>query len=580
MIKPNKESSFSDFAPFFTSSASLSISHWRDTPTSLPTDAQLRDWPLHTGGGVQTFHEDKLLTQAPTECAERIKKYEHALFYAVPLPHSPPRVPSSNLTAEHLALLTEEGVIEPVKPTEEDLLFANTTVCFVVPELRKQRLRVILWTKGLNQSLKEYIKENEIELPLPRVTDVLRSAAEEKACFLEDLTAAFWQRSVPKQARSRFAFWANNRCYRFTRLPMGTSISCHILQEYSLTVALGGLPHQGFEIIGSKLNQTPRNERKETMARCLVYIDNIKVEGPPSFVQEHAKRVRLFASECGVSLSERDRYLFLPQIDAPTPTYDFLGVVVKDRRVRVRERCRAALVEALRQAVEGSLTLQAATSMAGRLVWAAAVSGVALGSQLRAILGLRWAVNRANRGFPLDSTVSFSPAVLRGLIQLVDKTGRSRPAALNTCPRLETITAYADASRGGWGVVLLGPPSHPETLSFGGRWTDGPHGAEQAHINVLESWALLQAAAELQEALNHRGWPLCPVSFRTDSTAVLGAVNRAVAGRASTSPELAAAAAEFLALTERWEWNIEHVDSARNLADGPSRGKHVQGAGG
>ena len=213
--------------------ARISVAYHRNPTTTLPSSDELLNLPLHLGGegGVQPFDADGIKASAPEVVRERISRLEEALFRTRPFP--PPdapeaKVPKTNLTEDHLEQLLGAGIIEPGDGTEADEVL-RSTVCFCVRDGDKGRLRVLLWCRGMNLAAREFLQSDECPpLSLPQVQDVVDAAATETALGLEDLRAAFWQRRVPAEATSRFAFRAHGRAYRFARLPMGSAIACHI----------------------------------------------------------------------------------------------------------------------------------------------------------------------------------------------------------------------------------------------------------------------------------------------------------------------------------------------------------------
>lgn len=551
--------------------AAAGFGRWRSQRTSLPTPQQLRDLKLHTGGGVGVFDERLLRDHLPHRLQRRLDVLEAALFGDIHLADPPPprKLPQSNLQERHIAQLLSEQLIEELPDCAATRAAAQGTCCFLLAEESKGRLRTIVWSERANAVQKLWLREcqrvgcsdfglepEDFLLALPSGSDVVASVASEEAVALADLQAAFWQRSLPPRARPAYTFTTGGRFYAPTRMTMGATLSCYVMQLYTLGVALGGARPEADVVGAGALLRVRPSERQ-----IAVYIDNIRVSGERGFVVGHRARIISFAERCRVTLQPADDYLSPPPPTAPR--YDFLGVEVARRSVRARARRRREMVRTTLDIVRDSTSLGAAATLTGQLTWAAQIVRLPLREHLPAILWLRRCANAAGKAPERRVLASLRQRLEVARLTLAVVQPRSTLERDDARDADAPAVVFSDASHVGWGAVLLAPEGG--SLSFGGRWSARE---PLPHINVLEGTAAVLAVEELLRAEKVRGWPVRRrVLLWTDSMVLLGALRRG----SSRSPELTAAVVALHALLRDRSWRVEHVPSERNPADAPSR---------
>jgi hypothetical protein len=107
---------------------------------------------------------------------------------------------------------------------------------------------------------------------------------------------------------------------------------------------------------------------------------------------------------------------------------------------------------------------------------------------------------------------------------------------LQTTELHSDVTLFTDASKIGWGAVML---KQHQVFTTGGKWSPAE---AQKHINILEARAVQEAIDYFEDDLSQRN-----VTIVVDNTSVIGAMHR----RRSNSYELNAALSQVLQRLER-----------------------------
>lgn len=549
---------------------------------------------------MRPFRAALLTSALPPELQRRLRALERYAFDAPPAA-APFPLPQTNLSARHLNQLLGLGQLCRLAQPPKVGNAGTPATAFLVAETAKERLRVIVWAAGANAGQERILSEGkrlgapqdglgpeDFRLDLPTASQVLSSVAAEEAVGLLDLQAAFLQRSLPAHARAAYAFRAAGSWWAPTRLCMGATLSCAIMQLYTAALALaaigdgeGRIPWEAVEVYGVG----PSWRRKDPTSRCrvvvkiYVYVDNIRFSGDAEAVRMCVVAAKRLAVVARAALQARDEYCSVPLQPFPAGAafaiapYTFLGIRVKHRHAAPHRKIRQSVVAAALQLLtHGALSLGDAVSLLGRVTWAAGVGGGDIRRHLNALLLLRRWANLATRGAPREhvcyATKADALAVARLAVDVLSwrRCGQAALELEGPAAQRQPVLAYSDASHTGWGVVLLSPDGR--SLSFGQRWPEGETGEPPQHINVLEAAALALAAGEVRRAEAERDWLCREVDFLTDSTVVLGAVKK---GR-SRNERITRAVALFRRSVEGRDWQIRHVVSAQNLADAPSRG--------
>jgi len=137
-------------------------------------------------------------------------------------------VDPSSISEEVAEAMLRNGIAEVI-PEDDKEARPNTTV-FLIPEEKKQRFRVIHWTRFANEAAVNHYKWNHKVAQQADVLDYIPLVWSAAFGATFDLKASFYQIELPKELRNLFVFRVGNRTMRMVRLPMGFSLSCEILQ--------------------------------------------------------------------------------------------------------------------------------------------------------------------------------------------------------------------------------------------------------------------------------------------------------------------------------------------------------------
>ncbi|KAJ9461114.1 hypothetical protein DIPPA_02434 [Diplonema papillatum] len=217
-----------------------------------------------------------------------------------------------------------------------------------------------------------------------------------------------------------------------------------------------------------------------------IWIDNIRYAGKKPAVRLATRRLDQTAEECGLTWKPSDS-------QTAATRYEFIGVDWDHvaHRVAVSRKLRRKLMEA-RYTLKSSPTVLACEleTLGGRLLHASAVAGIFPGSFWFALKFFRRITNSLNRGARLPSDrVEVSPCVRLSLQEWIDSV--LKPRAVPTLEQSPRITAFVDASKKGWGGVLVDSRTMEVTV-LGGSWNSAE---SSLHINELEAIAFKLVAA-------------------------------------------------------------------------------------
>ena len=162
------------------------------------------------------------------------------------------------LRRHDLAKLLDSNIVE--ETTGE----TNTSV-FLVCEHAKKRARVIMWPRRRNDEIAR--AGYEADMPLKHPTEIAAEMWNCEVMFAVDLTASFYQVSVPQANRSHYRFSCFGKTYRLTRMAMGVRPAAEFMNRLSHMVARPP-PHLADDVAVNE------------------HIDNILVTGTPAAVEE------------------------------------------------------------------------------------------------------------------------------------------------------------------------------------------------------------------------------------------------------------------------------------------------------
>ncbi|KAJ9447351.1 hypothetical protein DIPPA_60709 [Diplonema papillatum] len=298
-----------------------------------------------------------------------------------------------------------------------------------------------------------------------------------------------------------------------------------------------------------------RSEFAETKVVVDVWIDNIRYTGPKAEVRRATHRLDRTAEEYCLTWKEADSTTAVAR-------YDFIGVRWNHstREVAVSQKLKKKLLKTRYAMGLGSLSAGELETLGGRLLHASAVAGVFPGSFWFALKFLRRVTNALNRAMKLPSDiVALSPSVCASLQSWIDAVMKPRVVLSSRGP--PAITAFVDASKKGWGGVLVDSRT-AEVSILGAAWLPEE---TRLHINELEALAFERVIAALPTSVAGGR-----VDIVVDNTTVKGVARK---GACVKSKVLNCAVTNGLvrlnhlkcAISVRW------VRSAGNPADLPSR---------
>jgi len=136
------------------------------------------------------------------------------------------QVNQSSISDEVVNDMLRNGIAEVVTDPK---VRPNTTV-FLIPEHKKQRYRVIHWTRLANEVTVNHYKWDHDVSKQADVLDFIPLVWSASYGATFDLKASFYQVELPEHLRDLFVFRVGEQTMRMIRLPMGFSLSCEILQ--------------------------------------------------------------------------------------------------------------------------------------------------------------------------------------------------------------------------------------------------------------------------------------------------------------------------------------------------------------
>ena len=373
----------------------------------------------------------------------------------------------SSFSQAHAALLVDNGVAVPVSGPGPLL-----NIPFTVVEQKETglRQRFILWTREANEIAAD--TGYHADVPLLHISAYLASVNSECATT-RDFRTGFYQIPIPAEARHLFTFSdADGHFYQLVRLPMGHSCAPEIMHTLAATAA------------GDPLYVLPEYCVAPGVS-VDIWIDNIRFTGEREVVQQESVRLDATATTTSITWKEADS-------NTTALHYTFLGTDFNHNTHTVSPSQRLLKkIDACKYC--SSPTAGDLESLAGRLLHAGAIAGVAPGKFWFAIKFFRRLINKINYGGLLTSAVCRVPPSVRPLlsqwIHAVQKP-RSFPVTVS----LPSLTIFVDASKQGWGGVIVDDQSL-EMVIVGASWST----TEAAlHINVLESFALLRSLREVR----------------------------------------------------------------------------------
>lgn len=322
-----------------------------------------------------------------------------------------------------------------------------------------QERRFILWTKTFNEWLKP---RYTLHLNLDFIGLYLNSVLGQGAA-LRDLATSFFQIPLPPSISRKLRFFdMTGNQYEIMRLPMGLSLSVEIMQIVCLCI--GG----DHAVVRENFFHPP--------GFLDVWVDNLRFIGDEHNVKLWNEQVDSAASFCNVTFKPSATHSF-------SRDYTFIGVNFDHESKRVLPS--PTILNKL-SPVSSIIPFRDLEQLVGRLIFCASVTRIPL---VRFYFSLKWIrriFNRANRGdLDIESTITIPPSIVHSLNTFIKAV--SSPLYISSPPRIH-ITLFTDASKDGWGAVLVDDINKIRVI--GSRWKTND---KVKHINELEGEAVFKA---------------------------------------------------------------------------------------
>lgn len=504
----------------------------RGKRTRLPRTPEERASPLHVAS-VAPMRVDILRQRMKPEVRERFDYVWGVLFNPELSSHACRCSSTSSFSPDHAHLLSKHGIAQPA-PSAGPL----HNVPFTVLEEKQSgtRQRFILWTEDAN-SLAE-AAGYRAQVPLEHISSYLHAVNEECGAT-RDFRTGFYAVEIPFEARHLFRFVdSSGSWWELTRLPMGHTAAPEAMHTLAATAA----GHQDYV--------QPEFLLDDVLVH--VWIDNIRYAGEKEKVRRATAALDQTASDCVLTWKDEDSR-------SQATAYEFIGVFWDhvNKKISVSQKLKSKLLET-RHNLRQQFTAGELETLGGRLLHASAVAGVFPGSFYFSLKYLRRITNALNRGRKNpSSSVAIPPSVRASLEEWIDAVLRPRRLVQSS---KSSVTAFVDASKTGWGGVIVAPTG--ELTILGSRWSPSE---ARLHINEQEALALSKVVSSLRGVAEGR-----PVHLVVDNTTVKGVARK---GACLKSPVLNDAVVSSLKDLQSMgcPMSIRWVKSEDNPADLPSR---------
>lgn len=463
----------------------------------LTKDRFLKVWRFTT-----SFDPERFAIEKPMKCpvADAIQAVKNGL--AVELP------PNTPVTCHHFSVVEAKG--------------------------DGFRRRPIDWARAFNDhcDASGYESKTNLEYFGNYFSRVLAQAG---ATF--DLKAGFFQLQLP--SASSFTFMdANGAVYGLSRLPMGICTAPELMQI--VTCVLAGEPTHVLPMFRS-------------LAVVDVWIDNVLFSGSKDRVAASVASFKESTEACSATINWKDS-------QEGSHELDFIGIHFNfnSHKISLAEKNRNKITEMeFREAMQVS-ELETACA---RLMYASAIVGVGLARQYFPLKFMRRILSKLNRGLlSRCDSVNLPASVMSQYKSWLQEVRLSKPRTPLTTTGRKSFTMWVDASRSGWGAVLI-DDSTQQVRIVAGKWTEEE---QKLHINVLEAKAIAYGLDRFEGIDN------AAIAPRIDNTSVVATVGKGH----SKSEDLNRQLIHIAELTKKRNIFLQkptYVRSKDNLADEWSR---------
>lgn len=526
-----------------------------------------RSIPFHTGKVLQRRISldavDALAAKGDrlAEWRERRKWLEDPTLYRTMTEHELTNAPESQYTDADIRDLLEADEIE-YTPARDVKAWMHT---FTVVEEKvggpvragvpqrddigtvsiRLRRRGIGWPKYNNDAI-NYVPHIE----LTKVTDQLRQVEGGQWATCADLAKSFSQLPLSPAVAAFHAFRdAHGHWYRFKVAVMGSRPSAEIMEEVTNILARTGAPTGA--VITTHIDNVRFLGSRATVAAAMTnFIDNCDFVGATVHQEEDSMPHRQGVS-FGVHYDYEQGWAALPlkQLRKLHTWYQELS--------------------------SRPMPLKRVFELYGSLFYASCILGMNLSTRYFEIKWYRRKAAQFEKHQNLWEEVQMPTSVVRGVSKWLETLLQNSPQAHAILP--SEITLFSDASKDGFGAVLFqtGSGGYEEfgkkeaTEVFAGTWTDEER---NLRIHILEARALAAALQHFKPLLRNK-----VVQAYVDNTSVLQSWRKTHSKSLSLNLEMQRV--QEAASEANITLQAEYVPTKHNLADGPSRGRPLGGAG-
>lgn len=416
---------------------------------------------------------------------------------------------------------------------------------FAAIELRNdaKRRRVIGWPRSLNQAEKH--KKDLLESRLGKVrfysaTEIRNNGV--AYAYAASLDFKKFYQQFELLVKKFWAFIVEGEVFLLSTIPTGAVFPPLFAQALSRTM----------------LALAVRTAGVQNLVQHDCCIDNLRLcSNNAAALWAAWHELLVLCDRLGATIGEKNP----PPLDTMQP-YTYLGMLFTSEENVPRTELALKSKKKLKNYVtalseEKEMLVVDVIAIFGQTVWASIVTGFPLGKLYHVLKFIRRLSKRK-----MNDKVTVWPSIIdlwrNSMIEMSTMQYQARPRPF------KTATMYTDACETGWGVVILGYGDRPIRI-FAGRWTPEEM---KLSINVLELRALrigVRILASLKASFEVLGL----TAFIDNTSARAWALRRRAPKWAAN--ELAMEIHEQLQESGIVLEHLEYVESARNLADAPSR---------
>ena len=464
-------------------------------------------------------------------------------WITVPQPGLPRgRAVEAALTPEEVEIMVEVGQAEGTTFKA----MRSTCIIFPVPELMKQRRRVIKHTKYFNET---YGRDTLSGIKLLRPRELVRSVHDGTYAIELDFSAWFDQIELDDLIRPDFCFPAGGKWYRLTRLPMG------MRQAVDVAATATEILHTFERPAGVRIDSYVDNirflgkNRADVIAAAACFIDRCRLA--------NATLNEVMDDEPSLAAAERLVHT----------AGEFLGGYFDyvEKTVQIGEKTikKLEMLSAMFHKRGQEFTHRNFLSLFGLLFFALQITRAPAADRYYALKEYSETARRLQRDPGLlDAVYKCSPSRAQHISKWITDTleNHPHPVPLVPPPNQADFILVTDASAWGWGAILLDMNTgemHTWNEPWEARWV----GAR------MSAWSEPEAIARALGKFFPNGTKKA-VAVLTDSLTAVGAFSKGRSKSFAVNRALMAVQEIFPQFNASW-W---HIAGTSNPTDGISRG--------